>query len=232
MAILLFDIDMTLIDTKGSGRAALELACKELFGVDGALADIGFAGRTDRYILQEALRRQGLLDDGFDEMLPGFIDVYVRHLTDVLPTRAGTVLPGAREVVERLAANPNARLGVATGNFRRSAAVKLEHFGLSEILGDGGYGDDHLDRANLVREAARLLSRAGGGGRTDSRAPEPVIVIGDTPFDVQAAKEHGYVAVAVATGFHSVDELHDAGADTVLADMADVDATIGALEVR
>jgi phosphoglycolate phosphatase len=46
-------------------------------------------------------------------------------------------------------------------------------------------------------------------------------VIGDTPRDVACAHAHGCVAFAVATGPYSVDELRQAGADVVVADLTD-----------
>ena len=47
--------------------------------------------------------------------------------------------------------------------------------------------------------------------------PSRAIVVGDTPLDVSAAHGAGAVAVGVATGHFSVDELRATGAEHVLA---------------
>ena len=49
--------------------------------------------------------------------------------------------------------------------------------------------------------------------------PSEVIVVGDTPLDVDAAEAVGAISLAVASGSYSVDELRRSGADFVLASL-------------
>ena len=79
------------------------------------------------------------------------------------------------------------------------------------------------------RAGLRALDRAREAGHAPEA--ERVIVIGDTPLDVECAKAGGVRALAVATGSHSLDALGEAGADDVLEDLSDTDAVLGRLRL-
>jgi phosphoglycolate phosphatase len=72
----------------------------------------------------------------------------------------------------------------------------------------GAFGDQHIDRRALVPVA---IERARARGVDVSH----VVVIGDTPLDVDCAHAHGARAVAVATGEYSRDDLAATGAEIV-----------------
>ena len=57
-------------------------------------------------------------------------------------------------------------------------------------------------------------------------AVERVIVIGDTPHDIECARVAGARSIAVATGGYTVDQLREAGADHALTDLADTGAVL------
>lgn len=211
--VFLFDIDLTMIRTNGAGSAAMEATVRELLGVPDAFAGMRFAGRTDRAILREALARCGRLDDGFDRFCVEFEARYLDHLRRELAARNGVVLPGVPALLDAVAALPGARLGLATGNFRRAAEAKLRHFGLWGRFLDGGFGEDGEERPDLVAAAVARVS-------TGMPQPAAVYVIGDSVHDVRAAKAHGLMAVGVCTGECSAEELWVAGADAVFPDLA------------
>jgi phosphoglycolate phosphatase-like HAD superfamily hydrolase len=128
------------------------------------------------------------------------------------------VLPGVHELVAALSVVPGVSMGVATGNFRPAARLKLDHFGLSAVFHEGGYGEDSADRAEVVALAAgRIFDRM----EVDAASAGPVVIVGDTPFDVEAAHGNGFLAAAVATGFSSYDDLADSGADLVFESFED-----------
>lgn len=223
MTTYLFDIDMTLLATGGAGVQAMGRAVRDLLGVPDGMAGVAYAGRTDRAIARDLLTRGRVdpdrLEGGFEPWLRRFADVYAAHLAETLPATNGRALPGAHALVARLAQAPGARVGVATGNFRRTGLMKLAHYGFGPPLDDGGFADEHEDRGALVAHAAR---RVGGDGVM--ARPRDVLVIGDTPLDVAAAHANGFRAVAVATGDYDVAALAATGAEIVLADLGDVDA--------
>jgi len=216
-AFVLFDIDLTLLDSGGAGLEAMNRAFLDLHGVPGAFDGIPFTGRTDSDLLQEALALHER--DGPDPE-PGaraFHDAYVGQLEQVLGERAGRLMPGVRDLLERLGAEPGLALGLATGNYRRGADLKLAHYGLAGLLREGGFGDDAPQRERVVAVAAQRLAAACGLGSV----PPAVLVVGDTPRDMEAATANGFLGIGVATGFYDAWALRAAGARLVLDDFAD-----------
>jgi phosphoglycolate phosphatase len=139
----------------------------------------------------------------------------MRHLPQtVAESKAFRVLPGARETLDRLRA-AGYLLGVTTGGVEAAAHIKLVRAHLDQYFSFGGFGSDSSDRIELTR---RALARASAvlGRPLD---PRQVLVVGDTPHDVEAAHGAGAVAVGVATGRFSADALRAAGADHVLSSL-------------
>jgi phosphoglycolate phosphatase-like HAD superfamily hydrolase len=127
------------------------------------------------------------------------------------------VLPGVATLLESLRRRGDVLVGLLTGNVRDGARVKLGHFGLFEHFEVGGYGDRWFDRDDVAREAWAEVRR-----RLDGAAdPARVWVVGDTPLDVRCARAIRANAVAVATGWHTHEELAASGPDLLFADLTD-----------
>ena len=223
--VVLFDIDGTLLHTMGAGLRGMSRAFGRLHGRPDALDGVPVSGRTDRAIVTDGFHRIGLTPD--DGRIRELRDVYVNELPDELERVVGQapgVLPGVTEAIAAFEAERGVAIGLLTGNFEVIAALKLNHYRLSRPFTFGAFGDDHLDRRDLLPMALARAERADIHAR-DAR----VVVIGDTPLDVDCAHAHGAMAVAVATGHYSCDELKGAGADLVVDALdADVAAEIAA----
>jgi len=220
--IFLFDIDNTLLNSGGAGGRAMNLAFRDLFGIGNGFDGVEFSGRTDTAIFHDGLLIHRLPDGDFPALLARFKASYVEHLARALTETRGHVLPGVPALLRSLSETEGVRLGLATGNFRRSAMMKLEYYGIRPFLRGGGFGEDSELRSEVVALAIRRL-----GGRPGGR--NPVYVVGDTPIDVEAAKANGAVAVAVTTGKSSAEDLTRAGADAVFPDLSDVASVLGVL---
>ena len=214
MPVILFDIDGTLIRSGGAGKYAMEAAMKAAFGLEKVRDNVPYSGRTDQAIGGDLLRENDI--EVTDATMTALRAAYLDALPHSLVEQGGTVCLGIPEILRELAPRPDVLLGLITGNVREGARIKLTHFGLWDTFALGGYGDVHHDRNDVARDALRLVHEHLG-----RRVPlEEVWVIGDTPLDVQCARAIGARAVAVATGWHAIEELHATDADHVMADFA------------
>jgi phosphoglycolate phosphatase len=227
--LVLFDIDCTLIDSHGAGGRAILRAIKDVYGVEGKLGDYSFHGRTDPGIISDlavlwgAARSDGPVS--VDRLVDACIARYIELLREEIDGGEVETLPGARELVTALAADRRALVGLLTGNVLEGARLKLAPTGLSSLFKVGAYGSDSALRAELPAVA---VSRAEA--MTGRRyAGKDVVVIGDSPADVECGASLGVTAVAVATGRHSVDELAVHAPDHLLADLSDWRAAYDAI---
>jgi phosphoglycolate phosphatase-like HAD superfamily hydrolase len=214
--LVLFDIDGTLLHTLGAGIRGMNRAFGRLHGRADALDGIPVAGRTDRSIVTDGFHRIGVEPD--PDRIRELRDVYVGEIPDELNRVTGTaigVLPGVEQMIDALEQSPDTAIGLVTGNFEIIAGIKLNHYNLGRRFTFGGYGDHHFDRRDLLPMAIER-ARAAGVDAVGSR----VVVIGDTPLDVDCAHAHGAVAVAVATGNYSAAQLDAAGADLIFETLA------------
>ena len=210
--LILFDIDNTLLYTGGAGTVAFEIAFREMFGIKDGFARVEFSGRTDLYIFAEGLRQHGI-QGGHDKYLGEFLTRYYSHLGRNLGERNGHLMPGFPQLLEALSQRDGIRMGLATGNFSQAAWMKLEHYGIKQYFSGGIFGEVSIDRSEMVR--------LGLGEIVRELRPEDVVIIGDTPHDVSSALDNGLVAVGVATGNYSVDQLRESGAQMVFQDFSD-----------
>ena len=223
--LFLFDIDGTLIrGGTAVHRDAFAHAFRTVYGVPTSLDGLAPAGRTDTWLLVEALRQQGVSDEVIWERMPAAfaaMDDYVeRHLGDL----RDRVLPGVPALLQALFERGQL-LGLLTGNLRGIAFAKMRQTGLARYFQTGGFGEESEIRARLVPVALREASELAG----HVIPPQRTVVIGDTPLDVEAGQAFGTRTAGVATGSYSVGQLRQAGADVVLPSFADTPAVTEAL---
>jgi phosphoglycolate phosphatase len=227
MYLILFDIDGTLALTGRAGMRAMNRACREIVRDEDALSGVTFAGRTDWSILEDIVRKDGRTLDR--SLLDDLRRRYVEHLIEEID-RPGTgvkdVMPGIRELLEALQRRDDVALALLTGNFVEGARIKLEYFDLWKYFPCGAFGGDSPNRNDLVPIA---IDRARECGIADVR-PADVLVVGDTPNDIECARVAGATPVAVATGGYSADQLREAGAEIVFKDLSDTDAFLKLLD--
>ncbi len=222
MKILLFDIDGTLMHSGGSGKHAMEIAFQEIWGVPQSLENVLLSGQTDPKILLDAFQLHGIT--WHDEKIAEFQQRYLLHLAADMqrprPTRR--LLPGFPHLLEELKKRSEIHLGLLTGNWIRGAEIKLAYYDLWKYFEFGAFADDEADRNKLVPHALRRAEERFGVRPSRDR----VYVIGDTPRDIQCARPHGAVAVAVATGEYSVSELSIEEPDFLFADLSDINKVL------
>ena len=185
-AVLFWDLDGTLLLTGRAGLYAFEEALEEVTGTSVSLEEVSTPGFTDAGVARLVLEHAGQPRD------PGTVEAvlrsYERRLPASLPRRQGRVLDGIREV----------RSYLLTGNTPTGARAKLGHYDLDRFFpdGQGAFCIDHGSRVDIARRALPLAEGA-----------DAMYVIGDTPADVECGKAIGARTIAVASGWHSADEL-------------------------
>ncbi|MCE9673938.1 haloacid dehalogenase-like hydrolase [Myxococcus stipitatus] len=219
--VLLFDIDGTLLTSGGAGRRAMDRAFEQLHGRRDACDSFHMSGMTDRAIVRKALRIIGVEDT--EAAIDAGIAAYLAHLADEVvkaDAQRYRLYPGMREAVREARARPGFAVGLGTGNVREGARVKLERVNIYDQFDFGGFGCDHEDRVELIRHGARMGAASLGVPVADCR----VVVIGDTPKDVDAALGIGAECIGVGTGTFTAEALLAAGAHAAFPDFTHHDA--------
>lgn len=218
MKLILFDIDGTLLLSKGAGMRAMERAGKSVFGDHFTFEGITPAGGLDPMLVAQAAANHGI-DDAHDHQ-DRFLGHYREALEDELRINAHRlqVMPGIMPLLEELRSRQDLILGLLTGNFAVTAKVKLN---AAQIPWDwfrlGAFGDDGPYREDLPPVAIQRCADTTG----HQINPEHVIIIGDTPRDIDCARANGCISLAVATGPYDTDQLASHGPDILVADLAD-----------
>ncbi|MGP4011408.1 HAD family hydrolase [Streptomyces sp. 4N124] len=214
--LVLWDIDHTLIDTRGVGRELSAAAFLQTTG-QAMREQAKIDGITEPVIFRETAKLHGLTTDraDFERFARALTAEHLKQAAEL--RERGHALPGAAAAVAALDA-VGIRQTVVSGNIRPVSEIKLQVFGLDRhILWElGAYGEDNDVRAELVKLSLR---RAGA-------APEEAVLVGDTPADVQGAHANGVRVIAVASGRSDEGVLRDVGAEVVLSDLRDTELLV------
>jgi len=221
--LVLFDIDGTLLQSQHAGMHAMVDAFEELhigktFSFDG----IDIAGRLDTLIWHDMVRRHEVSDDADSHEV--FRETYRRHLAKRLQeNNTVKVFHGVAELVDRLVQEPNVELGLLTGNYPATGRLKVEFAGLShDHFTVNAFAGEGATRRDLPPIALRRYREKHG--RDIER--ERVVIIGDTPHDVDCAHHNGCLCLAVATGQFTAAQLRECKADHVVESLSPVEPIV------
>ncbi|HVW77330.1 MAG TPA: HAD family hydrolase [Alloacidobacterium sp.] len=196
----LFDIDGTLLRSRDRIHyESFFTAVRGVMGRELVLDGVTLSGNTDPGILYDAFRLTELDPEHWQPQLE---DVLEHMRTTVAAQRDQMNLakmPGVDEMLAYLHGK-GAALGVGTGNLESIGWLKLEVLGIRDWFTFGGFSDRFNVRADMIADAARQARAIAGEDAS-------ICVVGDTPFDISAAKAHQLPTIAVATGHYSFDQL-------------------------
>jgi len=214
-ALVLFDIDGTLLGTGGAGKVALNRAFATCFQIEGAFDHMSFVGSMDCKLFSvAAMQHLGRLFSPDEER--GFITSYVQALEEEFQSRPFEVFDGVVETLDSLAENPNIHIGLATGNLQEAAWAKLRRGNLDGYFSVGGYGLSGPERIDMTRKALNDTLAYHQRELKDCS----LTLIGDSIYDIHCAKSLNMEAWGVLTGWTGASELESAGADRVEAHIA------------
>lgn len=221
--LVLWDIDHTLIETRGVGRASFADAFERVTGRPLERMP-HITGRTEPDIYAATAELHGIdTPPPFAAFAEALASAYLARQDEL--RKQGRVMPGATEALACLACLPDVHQSVLTGNTKAVSRIKLETFGLGKYLDldIGAYGDDDGHRPSLV-SVAQSRAVARHASTFDRRR---TVLIGDSPGDIATALQGGARIIAVAAGGTAASDL--IGADLVMDDLTDTEALINGI---
>jgi phosphoglycolate phosphatase len=209
--ILLFDIDGTLINTEDGVMQQIVHQSIEQAGYAVTKEKQAFSGRTDTDIFKSLT-----LSPDYD--IDKTKTVYFSHLQNSLQANHIKVIEHVHSTLEWLQ-NANCSIGILSGNYRESAAIKLTKAGLNHYFNweIGAYGCDHSDRNYLPKAA---YHRTIAHFKMINIPTENFWIIGDTPKDIACAKFFGAKSIAVSTGYYTAEQLEVHNPDFLIENLS------------
>ncbi len=224
--LLLFDIDGTLLLTGGAGKIAFEEAFEELFDISNVWKNLDPHGKTDPAIFDEvATRELGRL------LTPGEFDLLMERYEEIFEERIQQsphfeLMPGVIDILEHLSRDPSIFLALATGNFEGAGRMKLKRGGVEHYFMTGGFGNDAREREKIVLAAVAYSEELAKKSFEKSR----IFVIGDTEYDIAAAKKAGTRSIAVLTNGRTRKHFEQVPPDHILEDLTDISTFLACLK--
>ena len=197
----IFDIDGTLLNTRDLVHwNALASAMRQAYGIEGTIEGIPYNGMTDISILRAATHRAGISAAEFENSLAQAVQIVCDEVGRSSHLIRAEVCPSVREVLAHLQVSGKL-LGVASGNLAQVGWAKLTACQLAPYFRFGSFSDQCGEQRSDIFRAAVQKVRAELGEKAT------LCFVGDTPSDIEAAKQIGARIISVATGSFSRQKL-------------------------
>ena len=228
MVLVLFDVDGTLLRSRGVGLKSMQEAIRIIHGAEVDPSRLQTGGRLDHHLFRELLE---LGDLPADPVAVGRLqDVYIDRMRHHFRNDTwSNSLQGAHELVRRVHEDDTLCSAVLTGNIEETCRLKLVDAGFEEDWFEFGvYGDEGTHRRELPAIGLDRYRRARG----EELSPERAVIIGDTPHDVDCALHCGCRVIGVSTGMTSRETLEESGAGLVVDSLVEHELIIDWMKRR
>ncbi|KAI0191105.1 hypothetical protein F4808DRAFT_444119 [Astrocystis sublimbata] len=218
---VLFDIDGTLCRAEALSIDAFYKCLSDVAGIEITEENtkVNLHGQTDLSLVRDILEYHGVSKDCIGSLTQRFLSAHPSYIRESAKKGfKSEPCPGASDMLSWLGSiqkeDPTMRgsMGLLTGNSKPAALLKITEAGLPVDffdLGFSSFGDACPSRAALFHDSLR-------GIETKYCFPlnsEDVLLIGDTPLDIDCAKKAGCRVLAVTTGNYDAVALESHGPD-------------------
>jgi phosphoglycolate phosphatase len=192
LRLILFDVDGTLVDSQASILSAMAAAFATLgHRAPDRASVLSIVGLS----LDRAMAR--LAPEASEQAQVGLVAAYKQafHAQRLAGESPPVLYPGAREMIDRLAALPDTLLGVATGKSQRGLDALLETLGLERVFVTRQVADHPPSKPH----PSMILTALAETGVTAGDA----VMIGDTSYDMDMARAARVAGIGVSWGYHA-----------------------------
>ena len=202
--VVLWDIDGTLLDTQGAGVGPLSKSIEESIGRSVILERKKHAGKSD-YEIIEFLSGLSVSSHSEKFQIENILENYVNGLSLNLEVKPAKVLGDVIKTLEWLQESRNIRIGLLSGNCEAGGREKLISANLLDFFEPElcFFSSSQLSNRNSV--LASIVERYSN-----------LVIVGDTPNDVEAGNSHNISVISVATGLFTWVELDQINKGCVL----------------
>ncbi|TNE72121.1 HAD family hydrolase [bacterium] len=212
--LFLFDLDGTVLKVQNTIMAAIVDKSLTISGLEHEIkSEKKFAGRTDKDIFYS------FVDAENHERYHQLKEAYIQLMLNELKPEHVSLISGVQEACHWLV-DSNLTWGLLTGNYERSGLQKVRCSGFPLPVSFGVFGDEYAHRNHLA--ASSLAKAEAHFGH--AFLPEELVIIGDTPKDIECAKVNGFISVAVSTGGYSKEELFACKPDFLIESLSELPA--------
>ncbi len=206
---VIFDVDGTLVDSNDLHVEAWREAFRG-YGKELSFAEVhGQMGKGGDQLMPVFCTDEELEEFG-EELEQKRVDLFTsEYLPRVRP------FPRVRELFERVRAE-GLQIALASSAKEQELERHKQSAGVADLLEAATSADD-AERSKPHPD----IFEAALAGLKDVR-PAEAVVVGDTPYDVEAAKKAGIRTVALLSGGFKEESLREAGAVAVYRDAADL----------
>ncbi|WP_310424130.1 HAD family hydrolase [Chamaesiphon sp. VAR_48_metabat_135_sub] len=204
MHLIMFDLDGTLVDSTTIDSDCYLQALVDVFGFDLDRIDRNWSNYphiTDAGILQTLCQTELGRDPNVAE-ISYYQQRFLELLTITVSKQPLQPIFGAKEILDRLNAEPNYAIALATGAWEQTAQFKLQQTGLDKIIVPMACSDDARARTDIMKCAYQRSIEFYQQSQF-----ETVTYVGDGVWDGVASKHLDYHFVGIGTGKRVVDLL-------------------------
>jgi phosphoglycolate phosphatase len=216
LKLIVFDCDGTLIDSQHLIVEAMGAA----FAANGL--PMPPRSRVLRHVGLSVSEAVAAISGSLEETVVANLAAAYRNAFSGLrqkPSFSEPMYPGARQAIEALGADADVTLGIATGKSRRGVDLFLAREELASLFTTIQTADDAPSKPH-PEMLLRAMEETGS-------APADTVMIGDTSYDILMACNAGVSAIGVDWGYHTAEELLEAGANAIARDFPHLMTLLG-----